>query len=147
MSVIPEGIFVDLFGLDVFVPLKELSYIRLPDAMGYFEPGDRVLVKIIKLDRSNPKDIFVMASIKQVATNPTQKVLEKIEAGGNYAGTVTMIDESGIFVQLDVGAECKCKFPFRARPPIDARVIVLIDGVNMAEGTVWGKITYVTIPK
>ena len=147
MSVIPEGIFVDLFGLDVFIPLKELSYTRIPDAMGYFEPGDRILVKIIKLDRSNPKDIFVMASVKQVATNPTRKVLEKIEVDGNYAGTVTMIDEKGIFVRLDVGAECRCKFPFRARPPIDARVIVAIDGVSMSEGTVWGKITYVTIPK
>lgn len=147
ISVIPEGIFVDLFGIDVYIPLRELSHTRIPDAMGYFEPGDRILVKITKLDRSDPKNIYVAASVKQVATNPTEKVLEKIEAGGNYAGTVTMIDETGIFVQLDVGAECRCKFPFRARPPIDARVIVAIDGVNMAEGTVWGKITYVTIPK
>ena len=147
MSVIPEGIFVDIFGIDVFVPLRELSYTRIPDAMGYFEPGDRVLVKIMKLDRSNPKDIFVAASVKQVATDPSEKVLEKVEVGGRYAGTVTMIDETGVFVQLDVGAECRCKFPFRARPPIDARVVVVVEGVNMEEALAWGKITYVTIPK
>ena len=147
VSVIPEGIFVELFGIDVFVPLRELSYTRIPDAMGYFEPGDRVLVKITKLDRSDPKNIYVAASVKQVATNPTEKILEKIDVGGNYAGTVTMIDQTGIFVQLDMGAECRCKFPLRARPPIDARVIVAIDGVSMETKSVWGKITYVTIPK
>ena len=147
VSVIPEGIFVELFGIDVFIPLRELSYTRIPDAMGYFEPGDRILVKITKLDRSDPKNIYVAASVKQVATNPTEKVLEKIDVGGNYAGTVTMIDQTGIFVQLDMGAECRCKFPLRARPPIDARVIVSIDGVSIETKSVWGKITYVTIPK
>jgi len=147
ISVIPDGIFVELFGIDVYIPLRGLSHTRIPDAMGYFEPGDRILVKITKLDRSDPKDIYVAASVKQVATNPTEKALEKIDVGGNYAGTVTMIDQTGIFVQLDMGAECKCKFPLRARPPIDARVIVAIDGVSMETKSVWGKITYVTIPK
>ena len=147
MSVIPEGIFVDIFGIDVYIPLRELSYTRIPDAMGYFEPGDRILVKITKLDRSDPKNIYVAASVKQVASNPTDKALEKIDVGGNYAGTVTMIEPNGIFVQLDMGAECRCKFPPRARPPIDARVIVSIDGVSMETKSVWGKITYVTIPK
>ena len=147
MSVIPEGIFVDIFGIDVYIPLRELSYTRIPDAMGYFEPGDRILVKITKLDRSDPKNIYVAASVKQVASNPTDKALEKIDVGGNYAGTVTMIEPNGIFVQLDMGAECRCKFPPRARPPIDARVIVSIDGVSMETKSVWGKIIYVTIPK
>ena len=147
MSVIPEGIFVDIFGIDVYIPLRELSYTRIPDAMGYFEPGDRILVKITKLDRSDPKNIYVAASVKQVASNPTDKALEKIDIGGNYAGTVTMIEPNGIFVQLDMGAECHCKFPPRARPPIDARVIVSIDGVSMETKSVWGKIIYVTIPK
>ncbi|MBR2310742.1 MAG: S1 RNA-binding domain-containing protein, partial [Oscillospiraceae bacterium] len=66
ISVIPDGIFVELFGIDVYIPLRELSHTRIPDAMGYFEPGDRILVKITKLDRSDPKDIYVAASVKQV---------------------------------------------------------------------------------
>ncbi len=147
VSVIPEGIFADVFGIDVYIPLRELSYTRIPDAMGYFEPGDRILVKLTKIDRNDPKSIHVAASVKQVAANPTEKALEKIEVGGNYAGTVTMIDQSGIFVQLDMGAECRCKFPPRSRPPVDARVIVAVDGVSMESKSVWGKITYVTIPK
>lgn len=147
MCVIPDGIFVDVFGIDLYIPLRELSYIRLTDAMGYFEPGDRILVKIIKLNRADPNDIRVAASVKRVASNPIDKIMEKIEVNNCYAGTVTLTDANGIFVQLDMGAECKCRFPYRARPPKGARVIVKIAGVDMEQRTVWGNIIYVTIPK
>lgn len=147
MSVIPDGIFIDLFGIDSYIPLRELSYVRLSDAMGYYEPGQRVLVKIIRLDRSDSNNIRVAASVKQVASNPVEKALEKIEVGSSYGGTVTMLDRTGIFVHLDMGAECRCKYPYRARPPKNARVIVKIAGINMSEKMVWGNITYVTIPK
>lgn len=146
-SVIPDGIFVEIFGIDVYIPLRELSYTRIADAMGYFEPGDRVLVKITDLDRSDPTDIRVSASVKRVASNPVAKALEKIEVGSNYAGTVSMVDETGIFVQLDVGAECRCPYPYRSRPPRDARVIVKISGIDMEKQVTWGSINYVTLPK
>jgi len=105
MSVIPYGIFVDLFGIDVYIPLRELSYVRLTDAMGYYEPGDRVLVKVTQLNRDDPNDIRVSASVKQVAANPVDKALEKIEVNSNYAGTVTLTDSAGIFVlNADAGS-------------------------------------------
>lgn len=145
--VIPDGIFVEIFGVDVYIPLRELSYVRLSDAMGYFEPGDRVLVKITHLDRSDPNNIRISASVKQVASNPLAKALEKIEVESNYAGTVSMADENGIFVQLDMGAECRCPYPHRTRPPKGARVIVKIAGVDLDKQYIWGSINYVTLPK
>lgn len=147
MSVIPDGIFVDLFGIDIYIPLRELSYTRLSDAMGYYQPGDRILVKVTRLNRDDPNNIRVTASAKQVASNPVDKVIEKLEIGSSYAGTVTMTDENGIFVHLDMGVDCRCKYPFRARPPKDARAIVKIAGIDMERKLVWGLITYVTIPK
>lgn len=147
MSVIPEGIFIDLFGIDVYVPMRELSHVRLSDAMGYYEPGDRVLVKVTRLNRDDPNNIRVAASVKQVTSNPLDKAIEKLEIDSFYAGTVTMVDETGIFVHLDMGAECRCRYPYRARPPKDARVLVKISGVDMERKFVWGNITYVTIPK
>lgn len=147
MSVIPEGIFIDLFGIDVYIPLRELSHIRLSDAMGYYEPGDRVLVKVTRLNRDDPNKIRVAASVKQVTSNPVDKAIDKLEIDSFYAGTVTMVDETGIFVHLDMGTECRCRYPYRARPPKDARVLVKISGVDMERKLVWGNITYVTIPK
>ena len=146
-SVIPDGIFVEIFGIDVYIPLRELSYLRLSDAMGYFEPGDRVLVKITSLDRSDENNIRISASVKQVAANPIAKALEKVEVESNYAGTVSMADENGIFVRLDIGADCRCPYPHRTRPPKGARVIVKIAGVDMERQFIWGNIHYVTLPK
>lgn len=147
MSVIPDGIFIDLFGIDTYIPLKELSYTRLTSAMGYYEPGDRILVKVIGLNREDPTKIRVTASVKQVASNPIDKAIEKIEVGNNYGGTVTMADSTGIFVNLDMGAECRCRYPYRNRPPKGARVIVKVAGVDASRRLIWGNITYVTIPK
>lgn len=147
VSVILDGIFVEIFGVDVYIPLIELSHVRLSDAMGYFEPGDRILVKITRLKREDLNRIRVSASVKQVVSNPIDKVIDKLEVGSCYAGTVSMADENGIFVNLDMGAECLCKYPYRSRPPKDARAIVKIGGIDMKRKIVWGTITYVTIPK
>ena len=147
MSVIRDGIFFELFGIDVYIPLRELSYIRLVDAVGYYIPGDRILVKIMRLYRDDPEDIHVVASAKRVAINPQDKAIEKIVIDNNYAGTVSMLDSNGIFVQLDIGIECKCKFPPRARPPKGARVVVKISGVDPETRRVWGIISYVSIPR
>lgn len=147
MSVIPQGVFVELFGIDVYIPLREISYVRLADAMGLFTPGNRVLVKIVQINREDPDNIRVMASIKQVSANPMEKAMEKVEVGNNYVGTVSMMDSSGIFVHLDLGADCRCKFPNRARPPKGARVIVKVVGMDRERKLIWGAITYITTPK
>ena len=147
MSVIPAGMYVEIFGVDVYIPVRELSYVRLVDAMGYYMPGDRVLVKIVQIDRENPDDVQVLASVKRVTSNPQDKAFEKIVIENNYAGTVSMLDSSGIFVHLDIGIDCRCKFPPRARPPKGARVVVKIAGLDPETKRVWGIINYVTIPR
>lgn len=40
VSVIRAGVFVELFGLEVYIPLRELSYQRWLDASGHFQPGN-----------------------------------------------------------------------------------------------------------
>lgn len=147
MSVIPEGIYIELFGIDLFIPLRELSHARIPDAMGYYNPGERVLVKITKLDRSDPEHIRVAASVKQVASNPRAKALEKLVIGSNYAGIVALLDEYGIIVHLNLGIDCRCKYPYRARPPKGARVVVKITSIDREKQKAWGAITYISIPK
>ena len=65
VSVIRAGIFIDLFGLETYIPLSELSYQRMLDATQVYQPGQRVLVKITELDRSDRDHISVTASVKQ----------------------------------------------------------------------------------
>ena len=44
ISVIRAGIFIDLFGAECYIPLRELSYQRWVDAAQHYQPGQRVLV-------------------------------------------------------------------------------------------------------
>ena len=143
VSVIRAGIFVDLFGLEVYIPLRELSYQRLMDAAGTFQPGQRILVKVLDVDRSDRNNIRATASVKQAMENPGAKVLRRYSIGDCYVGTVSMVDTNGVFVALDGGIDCLCSYPKRGRPPRGARVTVRILGINKETNRIWGAITHI----
>ena len=143
VSVIRAGIFADLFGLEVYIPLRELSYQRLMDAGVQYQTGQRVLVKILKLDRSDSSHIQVTASVKQAGENPYEKALKRYSVGNRYVGTVSMVDTTGVFVALDGGIDCLCSYPKRGRPPRGSRVTVRILGINHESNRIWGAITHI----
>ena len=147
VSVIRAGIFVDLFGLEIYIPLRELSYQRLLDASSQFQPGQRVLVKILSIDRSDRNHIKASASVKQAGEKPYEKALRRFSGGNRYVGTVSMVDTTGVFVALDGGVDCLCSYPKRGRPPRGARVTVRILGLNMESNRIWGAITHIAAPR
>ena len=144
ISVIRTGIFIDMFGLEIFIPLKELSYQRMMDATGVFRPGQRILVKVLEVDRSDRNKIKAVASVKQAAENPYEKALRRYTVGNCYVGTVSMVDKNGVFVALDGGIDCLCSYPKRGRPPRSARVTVRILGINNENNRIWGAITHIS---
>lgn len=147
VSVIRAGIFVDLFGVETYIPLRELSYQRMMDASSSFQPGQRILVKILGIDRSDRNHIRVSASIKQAGENPYEKALRRYSIGNRYVGTVSMVDTTGVFVALDGGIDCLCSYPKRGRPPRGARVTVRILGINHDSNRIWGAITHIATPR
>ena len=147
VSVIRAGIFVDLFGLEVYIPLRELSYQRMLDAQDCFQSGQRILAKILRIDRSDRSHIRVSASIKQAGENPYERALRRYTVGNRYVGTVSMVDMNGVFVSLDGGIDCLCSYPKRGRPPRGARVTVRILGINNVSNRIWGVITHIATPR
>ena len=147
VSSIRAGIFVDLFGLEIYIPLRELSYQRLMDAAGYFQPGQRILVKVLDVDRSDKNNIKASASVKQAGENPYEKALRMYTVGNRYVGSVSMVDTNGVFVALDGGIDCLCSYPKRGRPPRGARVTVRILGINHETNRIWGAITHIAVPR
>ena len=142
VSVIRAGIFVDLFGLETYIPLSELSYQRMLDATQVYQPGQRVLVRITELDRSDRDHISVTASVKQARENPCEKAFRMFSVNNCYVGTVTVVDTTGVFVALDGGIDCLCRYPNRGRPPRGARVTVRILGADQKSNRLWGVITH-----
>ena len=144
ISVIRAGIFVDLFGAECYIPLRELSYQRWVDAAQHYQPGQRVLVRVLEVDRSDRNHPRVSASVKQAMENPYEKALKKYVVGNRYVGTVSMVDLNGVFVSLDGGIDCLCTYPKRGRPPRGARATVRILGINHENNRIWGVITHMS---
>ena len=146
VSVVRAGIFVELFGVETFISLRELSYQRMLDATAVYQPGQRVVVKILEIHRTDRDHIQVVASVKQASANPYEKALQRYTVGNRYVGTVSMVDTTGVFVALDGGVDCLCSYPKRGRPPRGARVTVRILGINHESNRIWGAITHIAMP-
>ncbi len=143
VCVINAGIFVDLFGVETYIPLRELSYQRLPNATIQYQTGQRVLVRILELDKNRRTgSVNVAASVKQAMENPYEKAFRRYTTGNCYVGTVSMVDTSGVFVALDGGIDCLCQHNRRGRPPRGSRVTVRIAGIDTQSNRIWGYITH-----
>ena len=147
MSVIRAGIFVDLFGLELYIPLRELSYQRWMDAAAHFQPGQRILVKVLEVDRRDRNNVRASVSVKQAQENPYEKALRRYSVGNRYVGTVSVVDTTGVFVALDGGIDCLCSYPKRGRPPRGSRVTVRILGIDHVSNRIWGAITHIAVPR
>ena len=147
VSVIRPGIFVDIFGVETFVPLAELSYQRMMDASTAFQPGQRILVRVLEITRKRPGEVEVTASVKQAGENPYDKAIRKFSVGNRYVGTVSLVNTTGVFVALDGGIDCLCNYPKRGRPPRGARATVKILGINQNTNRIWGAITHIAMPR
>lgn len=145
VSVVRSGIFVDLFGVECFIPSRELSYQRIGNPMSQFMTGDRVIVKVLSVDNKDLNNIKIQASIKQASVNPYELALKKYSVGNRYVGTVSMVDKNGVFVSLEGGVDCLCRFPARGRPMKGARVTVQILGIDEKSNRIWGIITHASM--
>ncbi|HEX4823670.1 MAG TPA: S1 RNA-binding domain-containing protein [Candidatus Polarisedimenticolaceae bacterium] len=107
------GAFVDLgAGVTGLVHLTELAHGRVVRASDIVALGDRVPVKIIKLDEASGK---ISLSIKQAITDPWDSVPTLFEVGKVYPGKVKRFADFGAFVELRRGIEALA--PAREFPP------------------------------
>ena len=144
MSVIRTGIFVELFGVESYIPASELSYQRILDCMKRFAAGQRILVKILTLDKSDPQNIQIGLSVKQVKRNPYESLNSVYVVGNSYIGTVTMVDVHGVFVALDGGVDCYCPYPPRGVPVVGSRATVRLYKIDTELNRLAGDIVYAT---
>jgi ribosomal protein S1 len=101
-AVQPFGAFVDLGGLDGLIPVSEMSWQRVKDPAEIVQPGQRVRVVVLKIDREKRK---ISLGMKQLLANPWDEVAEKYRPGSTVRGTVTRLAEFGAFVELEPGVE------------------------------------------
>src|SRR5262249_5416175 len=101
-SVKDFGAFVDLGGVDGLVHVSEISWSRIPDATTALQPGQKVKVVVLKIDRERHK---VSLGMKQLMTSPWEDAATRLAVGSVISGKVTRLMDFGAFVELEPGIE------------------------------------------
>lgn len=96
------GVFVDIGGIDGLVHVSELSWDRVNKPSDLFKEGDKVKVKVLKVD---PAAERISLSIKATMPSPWDKAKEEITVGTVYEGKVKRLVNFGAFVEVLPGIE------------------------------------------
>ena len=104
IAVAEKVVRVEIFGIDHPILARDLSWDWIGDARERFSVGDRVLVRILKVQRDEkPENISVTADIKSVSNNSIRENLKKCRVQGKYAGKVTDVYKGIVYIRLSNG--------------------------------------------
>lgn len=107
-KIMPYGAFVELHtGVEGMVHISELSWSRVADPAEAVSVGDALPVKILSIDKADPKSggLKISLSAKQVDSDPWETVTEKFQPGDKVEGKVTRCADFGAFVEVAPGID------------------------------------------
>ena len=97
-SITKFGIFVDLGGIDGLVYPENLSWGWIKDPGHLISKGDKLELKVLKLDREKGK---ISLGLKQTRPDPWEDVEKKYQTGSIIPGRVTHLADFGAFVEIE----------------------------------------------
>ncbi len=101
-KLMPFGAFVDIGGIDGLVHISQLSWDRVNDPSEVLEEGQKIRVKVEKIDTETGK---IGLSYRDLLDHPWTNIDEKVTADTVIRGTVSRIAKFGAFVKLAPGVE------------------------------------------
>lgn len=106
VGITPFGLFVEAAppagGLEGLVHISEISWEKVEKIEDYFKIGDQVKVKVIGIDQKTGR---LNLSIKQLMTDPWQKIEKKYQVGKKLKGKVANLAPFGAFINFEPGVE------------------------------------------
>jgi small subunit ribosomal protein S1 len=84
------------------LPIGEIAWGKTDDISKALTPGQRIEVKVIRLDKEKRK---VTVSLRECLASPWDEVGDKYPVGTIIEGKVTRIMEFGAFIELEPGVE------------------------------------------
>lgn len=99
------GAFVDLGGVEGLVHISALSHARVAKATDVVSRGDKVRVKVLKIEKDDKGRPKISLSMKAAAQDPWDDIHSRIEGGRSYTGRVVNVMPFGAFVEVVPGVE------------------------------------------
>ncbi len=101
-KLIDAGAFVDLGGVDGFIPIGALSWGRIKHPGEVLSEGARIKVKVSRID---PDTNRISLIYRDDADNPWSNIYDRFQEKTQARGKVTRIMDFGAFVELMPGVE------------------------------------------
>lgn len=98
----PRHVIGDIGGIDVIIPVFELTYGWIEDLREHYKPGTHIRVQVMEINRETKE---VKVSHKALLKNPFPDCTTRYAKGGEYVGTVSGVQNYGIFVNLEEGVD------------------------------------------
>ncbi len=96
------GAFIDLGGTDGFLPISQISWIRIGHPSEVIAEGQEIEIKVLSIDREKNK---ISLGMRQLTQNPWRVAEDKYAKGSTITGRVTKTETFGAFVELEPGIE------------------------------------------
>lgn len=96
------GAFVDVGGVDGLVHVSELAWHHVDKPSDLVQEGQKVNVKVLKVDPANGK---ISLSMKATQPGPWEQAADKIKTGDILTGEVKRLVDFGAFVEVAPGVE------------------------------------------
>lgn len=107
----------EVFGVECTIFARDLSAAWFGDAREYYSVGDRVLVRVLTIDRGDINHISITADIRSVSSAANQSNLDKCVLQGKYAGRVTDVRHGVVFIRLNNGVNAVAHTCYDRRMP------------------------------
>ncbi len=96
------GAFVDLDGIDGLLHVTDMSWARLNHPGEILKVGQVLEVQVLDINKDKER---VSLGLKQMQSNPWDKIEERFPVGQKVSGKVTNLMPYGAFVQIEEGVE------------------------------------------
>jgi small subunit ribosomal protein S1 len=100
--IVPFGVFVDIGGIDGLIHISELAWHHIEQPTDVVKVGDKVDVKVLKIDFAQEK---ISLSMKETTQGPWDQLQKQFKIGDVVAGKVTRLTHFGAFVEIIPGVE------------------------------------------
>jgi len=130
----------DIGGIEVKIPIEEISYGWIDDLTEVVKVGDHLKVKVLEIDKENKK---VKVSAKATQTNPWPDCAGRYSKGNEYVGKVSGVREYGVFVNLEPGVDSLAPHLKFQNVKKGDRVLVRVLNVDVKKEQIRSRITRV----
>ena len=96
------GAFIDLDGIDGLMHVTDMSWARLTHPSELIKVGQQLTVQVLDINKDKER---VSLGLKQMQSNPWDKIEERFPVGQKVSGKVTNLMPYGAFVQIEEGVE------------------------------------------